>query len=141
MCDTVDLGKLGRFLFCQRTIMSRDEIEAFRRQLFEMGKQFKDKASDLKDEALRGLGGEASGNLSNLPMHLADLGSEVYQEDLALSLLEQTDQRLEQIETALACIDNGTYGTCETCRREIPRERLEAVPYARLCIDGARRAK
>jgi RNA polymerase-binding transcription factor DksA len=121
--------------------MDREALERFRGELFKLGREMKGSASDLREEALRKVGGEASGSLSNLPMHLADLGSDVYEEGIALSLLENTDQRLEEIGAALDRLDNGTYGRCDVCQREIPMERLEAIPYAGQCIDCARRTQ
>jgi RNA polymerase-binding transcription factor DksA len=80
-----------------------------------------------------GTGGDAGGDLSNAPMHLGDLGSEQYIQELGATLLEnEREIRLEIVE-ALRRIDAGTYGRCENCGREIPEERLEILPYTRYC--------
>jgi RNA polymerase-binding protein DksA len=93
--------------------------------------------SSLEQEALRGTGGEPSGSLSNVPLHPADLGTDTYQEELSLGLLENEDRILTEINEALVRLEQGTYGRCENCGQNIPRERLEAVPYARYCITCA----
>lgn len=71
--------------------------------------------------------------------HLADTATETYERELDEGLEEDAREQLRQIETALARIESGEYGTCEVCGKEIPVERLEAMPSATLCIDDARR--
>ena len=122
-------------------MMTKGELESYRQQLFELGKHFKGNVSDLQHEALRTAGGEPSGNLSNVPLHLADLASDNFEQEVSISLLETEEQRLEDIAAALARIDQGTYGRCQECNKEISKERLQAIPYALLCIDCARKAQ
>src|SRR5262245_38664864 len=111
--------------------MTREELEGFRQQLFELGKRLKGAVSDLSKESLRKTGGEASGNLSNVPTHLADLGSDNFEQEVSLSLLENEQRQLEEVAAALTRIEQGTYGVCESCGREISRDRLQAVPSTR----------
>jgi RNA polymerase-binding transcription factor len=70
--------------------------------------------------------------------HLADSASETYMRELDEGLEENAEHLLVEIEAALARIDAGTYGLCSVCGREIGEERLEAVPYATLCIEDKR---
>ena len=70
---------------------------------------------------------------------LADHASVTYDREVDDTLEENAEEILREIEVALARIDDGTYGTCTACGAEIPRERLEAVPYATLCIEDKRR--
>ena len=70
--------------------------------------------------------------------HLADSASETYMRELDGGLEENAEHLLAEIEAALARIDDGTYGLCTTCGKQIAPERLEAVPYATLCIDDKR---
>ena len=121
--------------------MTKAELEAYRRQLLDLGKGLQSKVSDLGQEAFRKAGGEESGNLSNTPLHLADLASDNFEQEVALSLLETEEQRLEEIAAALERIADGTFGHCEECHREISSERLQAIPYTRLCIDCANRVE
>src|SRR5436309_1384339 len=78
-------------------------------------------------------------NLSNTPFHPADLGTDNYEQEVTLSLLENDEQVLEETAAALERIERGTFGVCENCNKEIGRERLQAVPYARYCINCARK--
>jgi RNA polymerase-binding transcription factor DksA len=115
--------------------------ENFRRRLLALGYRLTSDFAAVAGEALREAGGEPSGNLSNVPVHPADLGSDNYEEEVSLRLLENEDRVLEEVVAALRRMEQGTYGRCERCHREIGRERLRAVPYARYCIDDARAAE
>lgn len=119
--------------------MNKTEVEAYRRQLMALGQRLKGDVSDLTGEALRQVGGEASGNLSNAPVHPADLGSDTFEQEVSMSLLQNEERTLEEIAAALTRMEQGTFGRCEECRKPIPRERLQAVPYARHCVDCAKR--
>ena len=69
----------------------------------------------------------------------ADLGSDNFEQEVSLSLLENEGQLLERVSAALARIDQGTFGRCQECGRDISRERLDAVPYTPYCIQCAAR--
>jgi DnaK suppressor protein len=119
--------------------MTKAEIEHFRRRLLAMKKRIGAELTELEEEALIPVGGSTSGNLSDVPVHLADLGTDLYHEEVSLEMMENEDHILREINDALARIDQGTFGRCENCHQEIPRDRLEAVPYARYCIRCARK--
>lgn len=70
--------------------------------------------------------------------HLADSATETYLRELDGGLEENAEHLLRAIEGALRRIEEGTYGTCEVCGRPIDAERLEAVPYATLCLEDKR---
>lgn len=70
--------------------------------------------------------------------HIADSASETYMRELDEGLEENAEHLLAEIDAALTRIDDGTYGLCATCGKPIPSERLEAVPYATLCIEDKR---
>jgi DnaK suppressor protein len=69
----------------------------------------------------------------------ADAGSASFERETAQSLSRHTRKLLEQIDDALRRMDAGTYGICERCGERIEPERLEALPYAQLCMDCKRR--
>jgi RNA polymerase-binding transcription factor DksA len=73
--------------------------------------------------------------LSAYDQHQADVGTETFEREKDLSILEQVEAELADVEHALRRLDDGTYGTCEVCGRPIPEERLEAIPTARLCLE------
>jgi RNA polymerase-binding transcription factor DksA len=85
---------------------------------------------------------EATGELvasSSSDNHLADTATETYDREFDEGLEEDARSRLREVEDALARIEDGSYGTCRVCGREIPAERLEVVPWTTLCIDDARK--
>jgi DnaK suppressor protein len=75
-----------------------------------------------------------TGKTNYSPTDLAELGSDNFAQELTLSLLGNEKEVLEQIAAALDRIKEGTYGVCEDCGKEIPEARLEAIPYAPLCV-------
>jgi RNA polymerase-binding transcription factor DksA len=115
------------------------ELESYRQKLFALGQRMNRDLSTVAGEALRTMGGEASGNLSNAPLHLADLGSDNFDQEISLSLLENQGQLLEHVSAALARIDRGTFGRCQECGKTIVRQRLEALPYTPHCVHCAAR--
>jgi DnaK suppressor protein len=74
---------------------------------------------------------------SSLPIHLADLGSDNFEQELTLSLVGSEKEVLDQIEVALERIAEGSYGKCENCGKRIPESRLEALPYTAVCVQCA----
>ena len=70
-------------------------------------------------------------------MHLGDLGTEVYLQELNATLLENESYLRGEVVAAMERIENGTYGTCENCGKTIIEERLELIPYARYCTPCA----
>jgi DnaK suppressor protein len=119
--------------------MTHSDLDQFRQRLLTLGNSIKASFSTLQGEALRDTGGAASGGFSNAPLHLADLGSDNFQQGVNLSLLETEQERLDEISGALARIEDGSYGRCEECQQPIGRDRLEALPYARFCVECARK--
>jgi RNA polymerase-binding transcription factor DksA len=73
--------------------------------------------------------------LSAHAQHQADLGTETFNRERDLSILEHIDAELSDVEHALRRLDDGTYGTCEACGQPIDADRLEAMPAARFCLD------
>ena len=69
-----------------------------------------------------------------MPIHMADLGSDAYEQEFTLSLMASEEGTLEKVEHALDRIRSRTYGTCEDCGGVIAKKRLEAIPFAALCI-------
>jgi DnaK suppressor protein len=70
--------------------------------------------------------------------HLGDTATAMHDRELDYTLTDNETQLLDAIDAALGRIDDGTYGVCTNCGRPIGEERLEALPWAELCIDCAR---
>jgi len=118
--------------------MTKAERERYRSRLKELARRMNGDVDTLREEAMQSQG-EASGNLSNAPMHLADLGTETFQQELSLSLLEGKTGLLTDVSDALQRLDDGTFGVCENCQQPISKERLDTLPYTRHCIACASR--
>lgn len=78
--------------------------------------------------------GQSLQELSSLDQHQADVGTETFDRERDLSLLDQVEGELADVEHAMQRLDDGSYGRCEACGEAIPDERLEAMPAARFCV-------
>jgi RNA polymerase-binding transcription factor DksA len=81
--------------------------------------------------------GQPVGEISHIPTHNADRDSDGVDKEVAL--VQNEEGLLEAVNAALSRIEQGTFGKCEGCQGNITTERLEALPYAPLCISCARR--
>jgi DnaK suppressor protein len=79
----------------------------------------------------------STSELSSLDQHQGDIGTETFEREKDFSLLEQLEAEISDLDLALRKIDEGTYGRCEVCSKEIEAERLEAMPGTRTCIEHA----
>ena len=113
---------------------SRD-LEHYRDLLLAKRRELVGDMSQMEREALRSSGGT---NLSTLPLHMADMGTDNYEQEFTLGLVEKDRNLLREINTALAKIQNGTFGLCEGTGKPISKPRLEAQPWARYSIEHAR---
>lgn len=114
---------------------SSKELEHYRDLLFAKRRELVGDMSAMEREALRTSGGT---NLSTLPIHMADMGTDNYEQEFTLGLVEKDRNLLKEINSALAKIMNGTYGLCEGTGKPISSARLEAAPWARFSIEWAR---
>lgn len=71
---------------------------------------------------------------ANVPTHLAELGTDIFEKELELDLVSLESERLREINEAIAKLEKGNYGICEKCGQKISRSRLVALPYAKYCI-------
>jgi RNA polymerase-binding transcription factor DksA len=93
------------------------------------------------DEGLDVAETDSLGELSALDQHPADIGTETFEREKDLSIIERVEAELADVEHALRRLDEGTYGTCEACGKPIGDARLDAMPAARLCLDDQARAE
>jgi DnaK suppressor protein len=112
------------------------ELEHFRQLLLAKRRELVGDMSSMEREALRSTSGS---NLSNLPIHMADMGTDNYEQEFTLGLVEKDRVLLREINVALAKIQDGTYGICEGTGKPIGKARLEAKPWARHSIEYARK--
>lgn len=116
-----------------------EDLKSYRRLLEDLNDRLRGNVDQMTDEALRRNQGEASTNLSNVPLHMADVGTENYDQEFTLGLIENEQETLKLINEALGRVEDGTFGICVECGHPIARARLEAIPYTRHCIECARK--
>ena len=116
--------------------LSARELEHFRDLLLAKRREILGDMSSMEREALRSSGGS---NLSTLPIHMADMGTDNYEQEFTLGLVETERKLLREINNALAKIQNGSYGICEGTGQPINKARLEVQPWARYSIEYAKR--
>jgi RNA polymerase-binding transcription factor DksA len=114
-----------------------DELASYRRLLDSLRTRLQGDVVQMTDQALQATGGDAAGNLSRVPLHLADIGSESFDQEFTLGLIENEQETLAAVNAALGRLDAGTFGRCAECGEPIPRARLRALPYASHCVDCA----
>jgi RNA polymerase-binding protein DksA len=117
-------GKINVQRFKKRLLEERDRLEAEMRRV-EPGEE-----ESQSDEV---------GELSHYDEHTADSATETFQRERDMAIGDNLKLMLEQVTDALHKIDNGTYGLCDRCHQPIATGRLEALPYATLCIECAER--
>jgi RNA polymerase-binding protein DksA len=113
------------------------ETDRFRDALLEERKRVEAALENLHEETAGSLS-EESGEETAYDNHLADTATETYDRELDYTLEENSGHVLAEIDAALKRIEAGTYGICTNCGKEIPVDRLEALPWATLCIDCQR---
>ena len=84
---------------------------------------------------------ETGGELSSIDQHPGDSGTETFEMEKNVSLLEQVDDELQEIEAAAQRLERGTYGTCQACGKPIGDARLEAMPATRFCVEDQAKAE
>jgi RNA polymerase-binding transcription factor DksA len=121
--------------------MKREEQEKNRQRLMELAARLKSDEPGVAGDALRQSSGDVSGNLSNVPLHLADLGTDAFEQEMSASLLTNSRQLQTEVAAALERIEQDKFGKCEQCGRDIGEGRLQAVPYTRYCVECAQNAE
>lgn len=111
------------------------DLDRLRRLLLEERKRVLEELGYIEDNYLGKTQREATGAGSAYSMHPADQGTDSIEQEKAYMIGAASGAVLEDIDEALRKIDREAFGLCERCGKEISSERLEAVPYARLCVE------
>ncbi len=113
--------------------LSKAELEHFRTLLLEKRREILGDVGSMESEAFK-----SQDNHSSSPMHMADVGTDNFEQEFTLGLIESERQLLREIQESLNRIDQGTYGVCVATGKPIGKARLEAKPWASYCIEYAR---
>jgi DnaK suppressor protein len=114
--------------------LNKKDLEHFRKRLMEERRSILSELDWVEDNYIGNSQRDSTGEVSGHTTHLADMGSDSIEREKAYLIGDTRGEVLESIYEALEKIQKGAYGECETCGQPISRERLEAVPYARLCL-------
>ncbi|MCA9189211.1 MAG: TraR/DksA family transcriptional regulator [Pirellulaceae bacterium] len=117
--------------------MKKTDLKIYKARLIELRSRVRGDVSAMADSALRKTRSEANGDLSSMPIHMADIGTDNYEQEFTLSLMENDESTLDQIESALERIEDGVYGQCLECGKVIPKTRLTVLPYTPFCVKCA----
>lgn len=109
------------------------EIKKFQAMLMDKRNNLLGNVTYMENDALR----EQRSDLSNTPIHMADLGTDSFEQEFTLELMDSERKLIAEIDDALKRVENGTYGICEVGGEPIPKQRLNAIPWARCCINCA----
>ena len=123
----------------KKSNLAASDVKHFKQMLLEKRMEILKNVIEIEDEALKKSRLDASGDLSSMPIHMADLGTDNYEQEFALGLMDGERKLLREIDYALERINKGTYGMCKGTGQLIPKARLEAQPWARYCIEYARK--
>jgi len=114
------------------------ELKKFRGMLLEKRSDLIGDMNGIEAETLRVNRQDGTGDLSSLPTHPADVGTDNYEQEFTLGLLESERVLLKEIDEALERIDNKTFGICQGTGKPIGKARLSARPWSKYCIEYAR---
>jgi RNA polymerase-binding transcription factor DksA len=112
--------------------MTPKELEGFQSVLIERKRELTDRVRRLREESASASPDE-EGEISSVPTHPADLGTDAFEQERDLGLAERAATLVRLIDEALARMESGDYGRCERCRRPIAMERLTVLPWTPFC--------
>ncbi|HOJ73126.1 MAG TPA: TraR/DksA C4-type zinc finger protein [Phycisphaerae bacterium] len=122
----------------RRSHLTPEELAEFRQILLDKRRELVDDMVNLEDEARRS-GGDGGSASSSMPIHMADLGTDTWEQEFTLNLIEKGRTMVREIDEALERIENKTYGTCLATGKPISKARLRVKPWAKYCIEYARK--
>jgi RNA polymerase-binding protein DksA len=113
---------------------TKSKFEEYRQVLLDARERLAGDIDHIKNDHLQKSQKDLTGELSGYSIHMADMSGDDYDRGVALGIFTQEQEILYLIDAALKRIDEGTFGVCDVCEKSISSKRLEAVPYATLCI-------
>jgi RNA polymerase-binding protein DksA len=122
----------------RKSRLTAAETERFKQMLLEKRREIIGDVNEMEDEALKKPRLDAAGDLSSMPIHMADIGTDNYEQEFALGLMDSERKLLKEIDDALERIGHRVYGICEGTGKPIAKARLQAQPWARYCVEYAR---
>ena len=114
--------------------MTEQDLKEFETRLLEERRKILKEMGHLENTVLKVNQRDSAGDLSGYSFHMADAGTDAMEREKAFMFASTEGRALMEINEALRRLYRGEYGVCESCGQPIARGRLEAMPYARLCV-------
>jgi DnaK suppressor protein len=114
--------------------MNKRDRDFFRKLILEKREKLMKEIGYLESEVMTATTKDSSGDLSSYSFHMADQGTDAEEREKAFLLASREGRYVYHLNEALRRIDDGSYGKCAVCGRQIHKERLKAVPHATKCI-------
>jgi len=114
---------------------SLKDLEKYRVRLMQEKERLEAELQEIENRTARISESEGASELSAYEDHPADLASETFEREKDLAIGESVEGLLNQVLIALEKVDRGTYGICDACGRPIKKARLNALPFATLCLE------
>ncbi len=112
----------------------KEELAQFRAMLQKQLELVQGNLNALAGDNLKRSPLDSTGDISSHSTHMADHGTDNFDRELALSLASSRQDSIYEIEDAIRRIDEGEYGTCQSCGKPVERPRLKALPFAKKCV-------
>lgn len=114
--------------------MNKEQLTYYKDKLMKEKKRVTNLIDQLKENDMTRFNSEVASELSFYDNHPADIATETFEVEMGRALEANESSMLDEINDSLRSIDDGSYGKCKTCGKDIGRERLDALPYAKNCI-------
>ena len=114
--------------------MLKKELNKYKALLVKEREKIGGGINHITQDALKTSQRESSGDLSGYSFHMADVASDNYEVEFSLGRASDEQNILYTIDEALKRVEDGTYGSCTQCGKQIPKKRLAALPHTELCI-------
>jgi RNA polymerase-binding protein DksA len=114
--------------------LTRKELKDFKKMILKRKDEIIEDIKHISEDTLKQSQKEASGDISGYTYHMADVATDNYDREFSLGLASNERKVLFELDDALKRIEEGTFGVCEDCKIIIAKNRLKAIPQARLCV-------
>lgn len=113
---------------------TRKELQEFKKLVVKAKENLLDELKQASDNTLLKSQKDNAGDISGYTYHMADAATDTYDREFSMGIVSKERQRIYEIDAAYKKIEDGSYGVCESCKKLIPKPRLKAIPYAKMCL-------
>ncbi|MBM3249245.1 MAG: hypothetical protein FJZ09_00150 [Candidatus Omnitrophica bacterium] len=113
---------------------TKKELQEFKKIVLKRREEVLDSIKHSSEDTLKKSQKDAAGDISGYTYHMADVATDTYDREFSLGLASNERKLLYELDDVLKKIEEGTFGICEDCKNLIAKNRLKAIPHARLCV-------